>query len=305
VANAKAKTINLLLYEGNLEGVISIEDSNWNAGELYSAPRQSVDELLKTDACKKYGVYLLLSKDKIYVGQASDLSQRISQHIIGKDWWDNVLILTTTDDSFDHADIDYLESALIEKAQHTDHLECENKTKGNKPKIKKFREVSLEQYLEEALFLMQLIGIGVFSGVYTHRKGGALINQIDIKTTLSLGKRTKTEALQFLRDRGHKFDKNTNYAGKKNTAGVYWINPNKSVLQKDWTIILNDVDTFNLIILSIPANTLSVTGKKQVLRCRSDKPDLMDMHIDSKTLIERKSGIDFSAFIKERVSYSE
>ena len=62
MADAKAKTINLLLYDGDLEGVISIEDSSWNSGELYSAPRDSVSELLETDACKKYGVYLLLSK---------------------------------------------------------------------------------------------------------------------------------------------------------------------------------------------------------------------------------------------------
>lgn len=47
MADAKAKTINLLLYEGDLEGVISIEDSSWNSGELYSAPRDSVSERMK------------------------------------------------------------------------------------------------------------------------------------------------------------------------------------------------------------------------------------------------------------------
>lgn len=95
----KQKTINLLLYEGDLEGVISIEDSSWNSGELYSAPRDSVSELLETDACKKYGVYLLLSKSMVYVGQSSDLSKRITQHTVGKDWWESVVILTTKDDS--------------------------------------------------------------------------------------------------------------------------------------------------------------------------------------------------------------
>ena len=39
--NARAKTINLLLYEGSLKGVISIADSSWNSGELFSAPRES------------------------------------------------------------------------------------------------------------------------------------------------------------------------------------------------------------------------------------------------------------------------
>ena len=99
MADAKAKTINLLLYEGDLEGVISIEDSSWNSGELYSAPRDSVSELLETDACKKYGVYLLLPKSMVYVGQSSDLSKRITQQTVGKDWWESVVILTTKDDS--------------------------------------------------------------------------------------------------------------------------------------------------------------------------------------------------------------
>ena len=80
---AKAKTINLLLNDGSLNGVISMEDSSWNKGELYSAPRESVEALISTDACSRYGVYLLLSEDMVYVGQASDLAKRIKQHIIG------------------------------------------------------------------------------------------------------------------------------------------------------------------------------------------------------------------------------
>ena len=68
--NAKAKTINLLLYDGDLDGVISIEDSSWNSGEMYASPRESVSELVDSDACKKFGVYLLLSKNMVYVGQS-------------------------------------------------------------------------------------------------------------------------------------------------------------------------------------------------------------------------------------------
>ena len=77
----QAKIINMLLYDGELNGVIRIEDSNWNAGELFSALRDSVSDLLKTGACNKYGVYLLLSADMVYVGQSSDLAKRLTQHI--------------------------------------------------------------------------------------------------------------------------------------------------------------------------------------------------------------------------------
>lgn len=38
---AQAKIINMLLYDGTLGGVIRIEDSNWNAGELFP-PRENL-----------------------------------------------------------------------------------------------------------------------------------------------------------------------------------------------------------------------------------------------------------------------
>lgn len=168
---AQAKIINMLLYDGSLGGVIRIEDSNWNAGELFSAPRESVSDLIDTGACNRYGVYLLLSSDKVYVGQSSDLAKRISQHISGKDWWESVIILTTKDDTLNRSDIDYLEYVLIEKASAIQNLDSDNKKSGNPPKVDIFKKTLLNQYLDEALFLMQLIGIKAFAPVKTNRKG--------------------------------------------------------------------------------------------------------------------------------------
>lgn len=157
----KAKTINLLLNDGSLNGVISMEDSSWNKGELYSSPRESVDTLISMDVCSRYGVYLLLSEEMVYVGQASDLAKRLKQHIIGKSWWERVVVLTTSDDSLTRADLDYIESILIGKASSIGRLDCDNKHMGNKQKLSRFREVEMQQYLEEALFLLELIGINV------------------------------------------------------------------------------------------------------------------------------------------------
>jgi hypothetical protein len=61
---ARAKSINLLLYDGTLRGVVGIEDSAWR-GEMYSAPRDSMEELLSSGACDKYGVYLLLAHNRV------------------------------------------------------------------------------------------------------------------------------------------------------------------------------------------------------------------------------------------------
>ena len=185
---AKAKIINMLLYDGTLSGVIRIENSSWNAGELFSSPRGSVSDLLKTGACNKYGVYLLISSDMVYVGQSSDLAKRLSQHITGKDWWERAVIITTKDDSLTHSDIDYLENVLIEKAFAIKKLDCDNKKNGNPPKVDVFRKVFLGQYLEEALFLMQLIGVTVFSELKPTKK-----KTKREKTTSSKAEETESE----------------------------------------------------------------------------------------------------------------
>ena len=159
---AKTKTIKMLLYDGTLNGVMNISDSAWESGKMYSAPRESISDLASRADCKKYGVYLLLSDQQVYVGQASDLERRTKQHMTDKDWWAQVILMTTKDDSFNASDIDYLEARLIDIAEKAGKLNSDNKKRGNPQKVDEFRQAELEQYLEEALFLLELIGIKVF-----------------------------------------------------------------------------------------------------------------------------------------------
>lgn len=158
----KTKTIKMLLYDGTLNGVMNLSDSAWESGKMYSAPRESIGDLISRADCKKYGVYFLLSDQQVYVGQASDLERRTKQHMIDKDWWTQVILMTTKDDSFNASDIDYLEARLIDIAEKAGKLNSNNKKKGNPQKVDEFRQAELEQYLEEALFLLELIGIKVF-----------------------------------------------------------------------------------------------------------------------------------------------
>lgn len=158
----KTKTIRMLLYDGALTGVMNISDSAWESGKMYSAPRESINDLVSRADCKKYGVYLLLSETQVYVGQASDLERRTRQHLTDKEWWNQVILMTTKDDSFNASDIDYLESRLISLAIEVGSSDSDNRKRGNPQKVDEFRQAELEQYLEEALFLLELIGIRVF-----------------------------------------------------------------------------------------------------------------------------------------------
>ena len=177
---AKTKTIKMLLYDGTLNGVMNISDSAWESGKMYSAPRESINALVCRADCKKYGVYLLLSEQQVYVGQASDLERRTRQHLTDKDWWTQVILMTTKDDSFNASDIDYLESRLIDLAGKAGKSDSENRKRGNPQKVDEFRQAELEQYLEEALFLLELVGIRVF--INGTKKQGVIKRVIPVET---------------------------------------------------------------------------------------------------------------------------
>lgn len=303
----QAKTINLLLNDGTLKGVISMEASSWNKGELYSAPRESVNDLISTDACSRHGVYLLLSEDMVYIGQASDLAQRIRQHIIGKAWWERVVILTTSDNSFNRGDLDYIEAFLIARASKVGRLDCENKTMGNRPNLRRFREVEIQQYLTEALFLLELIGINVFCEDQKQTKkktGEELISSVVNSSESQRAIREKKEAIQFLKTNGVSILKNANYAKRQPNKEEFWINPRTKALDQDWELILNNQYTYEIIVLHIPGETFSMeTAKPNGLAPRYDQAHIIDLNINSGTLIDRRSKCDFSPYITHRIKY--
>lgn len=305
MGNPKAKTVKLLLEDGTLNGVMSIVDSNWNTGEMYSAPRENIDSLLSSDACNKFGVYLLLSENKVYVGQSSDLAKRVKQHIAGKNWWDRVLILTTADDSLNRSDIDYLEYYLIGKAKESDKLDSDNKSKGNTPKVDKFRMPELEQYLEEALFLMELIGINVFSAKVKKIKNAQ--NELNKQTMNILVAEAviqkKKQAIAFLEENGIMVGKTVNYANRQDSRDEFWINPKAEVVSKDWELILNNQMLGELIYIFIPANTFAINKRdKKGLFLRRDVPRI-DLNINEKSFVDRRSGCDFSKYIVHKIKY--
>lgn len=307
MANAKAKTINLLLDDGTLSGVISIADSNWNKGELYSAPREAIQDLISSDACNRYGVYLLLSEDMVYVGQASDLSKRIKQHIVGKSWWERAIILTTSDDSLNRSDIDYIEASLIQKAEKIGRLDCDNKNGGNKQKVTKFRQVELEQYLDEALFLLQLIGVNVFcevSKVHKLTSKNEFISVVKNSSQEQIAIREKKEAIAFLKESGIAVLSNVNYASRQPNKEEFWMNPSVKALDKDWSIILNNQYTNEIIVLHIPAGTFSLrTADKEGLYIRRDQPQKIDLNICVETLNDKRSKKPFGRFVAHRIKY--
>lgn len=280
------KTIKLLLKDGTLNGQIYAENSSWKPGVLHVSPRSQVTELLESDICKCYGIYLLISDDMVYVGQSSDLSKRIKQHLDGKDWWEKVVILTTNDNSLNRSDIDYLEAVLISKAVKVGRLSSDNKNKGNKKKIDKFRKCEMDQYIDEALSMLKMIDIKVF----IEKKDIVRING-------------KSLAKKFLAGKGIVLNDFT-WANLSNVGDYYWINPKVEYLKQHWDIVLNDWNKEELIHIQIPANTFKIIENGMGgFYLRTDKPQYLNIHIDSNVLVENKGRVDLKPYVINKYSY--
>jgi len=306
--DARAKSISLLLYNGTMQGVVGIEDSAWYSGEMYISPRDSVASLLESGACDKHGVYLLLSHEKVYVGQSSGLARRIAQHVAGKDWWESVVILTTKDDSFGHSDIDWLEGTLIEMARSAKWLDCDNRQRGNPKKVDRFRKVFLEQYLHEALFLMDVVGISVFSRAKRKTQfGGPIgmrIDLTDVHNRLAFGKRVKRLAIEYAESQGVSVETNANYAVLKENGSEFFLNPQRTCLTSNWGLVLNDTYRCELVVLMVPANSLRMADEGHLgLMPRKDDRRRIDLHIGAEDLKDRRSGISFLPYLVSRVAY--
>lgn len=191
---------------------------------------------------------------------------------------------------------------MIEKASNLKCLDCDNKNRGNPVNVDEFTKVALEQYLEEALFYMELIGITLFNE--NNAASNALFDTMDISTRLSFGKLGKADAIRFLEEKGISLpgSREINYATKQPDKKEFFMNPRIEQLERNWVMILNNTITKELVLLKIPAGTLHIGGQSGLVP-RPDRPELINLRIDLETYIDSVSSVDFSPFIIQTVRY--
>ncbi len=295
----RAKVINVILENGTLDGVVHILNQSGEDVAIFSAPRKNVDKLLELKESNYFGVYLLLSDNKVYVGQATDLKRRIKNHVASKDWWNRVVLMTTESNKFDHSDIDYLESELIERAQNNHSLDTENKKSGNRVNIQMGAQITLDNYLEDAMLLLDFIGVEVFG----QKSDEDYKQRIQLVSSKVMQLVQRPYAIKYLQANGI-IGKNFTYAKRDQKKDIYPLDPQETKTQEDWTIVLNDVFGYRFIIIKVPANTITGEVLKSFAR-RKDKASQLTIRIDGKTFVDVKSGFDFSPYVEKMIPYEE
>ena len=171
----RSKNINMFLMDGEVTGKIKCTLSNWT-GVIYKIPRIQLGDLKSRDEMKQSGIYFLFGRDEdkqkdvTYIGQATTRKNgegvllRIQEHTrdIHADYFNDVIILTTQNNSFGPTEISYLENKFTQLAKEAGRYIVKNGNDPNPGNVTEEKESELDEIVENTLMIIGTLGYRAF-----------------------------------------------------------------------------------------------------------------------------------------------
>jgi hypothetical protein len=160
------KTIKIFLMDGDPNGRMSCELSNWT-GKTYKIPRIKIKECTDREDMVNTGVYLLFGKDEegkdlVYIGEAESMLKRLNQHLNQKDFWNETIVIISKDNNLNKAHVKYLENRLHEIAHKAKRYKVENTVTPTLSSISESDKAEMEEFLDNIKMLVNTLGHKVF-----------------------------------------------------------------------------------------------------------------------------------------------
>jgi hypothetical protein len=161
------KTIKIFLIDGDPNGRMSCELSNWS-GKAYKIPRIKVKDCSdRDDLTTSTGVYLLFGKDddgkdQVYIGEAETILKRLNQQLTSKDFWNETIVFISKDDNLNKAHVKYLENRLHEIAKSANRYKVDNSIVPTQSSISESDRAEMEEFIEYIKLLVNTLGHKVF-----------------------------------------------------------------------------------------------------------------------------------------------
>src|SRR5690554_50642 len=161
------KTIKIFLIDGDPNGRMSCELSNWS-GKAYKIPRIKVKDCSdREDLTTNTGVYLLFGKDddgkdQVYIGEAETILKRLNQQLTSKDFWNETIVFISKDDNLNKAHVKYLENRLHEIAKSANRYKVDNSIVPTQSSISESDRAEMEEFIEYIKLLVNTLGHKVF-----------------------------------------------------------------------------------------------------------------------------------------------
>ena len=190
----RGKNINMFLMDGEVTGKIKCTLSNWT-GVIYKIPRIQLADLKSRDELKQTGIYFLFGRDEdkqknvTYIGQATNRKNgegvllRVQEHTRDShaDYFNDVIILTTQNNSFGPTEISYLENKFTQLAKESGRYIVKNGNEPNPGNVTEEKQSELDEVVENVLMIVGTLGYRVF-----------------IPMTTNVDQQTRNDAEQYL-----------------------------------------------------------------------------------------------------------
>ena len=165
---AFSKTIQMYIFDGNPNGRIMCELSNWN-GRIYKISRNELSEFAKRMDSENTGVYFLFGKDEsnfdtVYVGEAEKMFTRLKQHL-KEDYWNECIAVISKDNLLNKAHVKYLENKFYNIAQDTGRAIVLNGTIPTCSSISEYDEAMLSEFISNTKLLVNTLGYKTFDSI--------------------------------------------------------------------------------------------------------------------------------------------
>ncbi len=164
-----SKTIQMFIFDGNPNGRIMCELSNWN-GRVYKISRSELSEFSQRDDSDNTGVYFLFGKsddnnDTVYIGEAERMFSRLQQHLKDSKYWNDCIAVVSKDNLLNKAHAKYLENKFYLLAKSAGRSIVINKTVPTCSSISEYDEAMLQEFISNTKLLVNTLGYKVFDTV--------------------------------------------------------------------------------------------------------------------------------------------
>jgi hypothetical protein len=244
-----AVTIKILLLKGNAKSIRTVGIDNWS-GKGIAASRNEMPELLLRSEINQAGVYILIGENSengepiAYVGESENLRERIKTHDSKKDFWEQIIIFTSVDDTLTKAHILFLEKLIIEEAIRVGRIKLEN-SNDRKAKLPEIDNHAMVAFMNKLKQLLPILGSDLLTPIVPivprDKKAGDNILYFNNKEHIAKGNRTNngfvvysgSEAVVEMQLSGRKMLSLVSNRDRFKKEGVLVLKNNKLVFTKD------------------------------------------------------------------------
>lgn len=166
-AESLGRTIQLFLVDGTPSGLIIASIHGWT-GSVLVATQSTFGRLLTRLEVDRTGVYILYGPDpkdmlgsRAYIGEADSVRERIGKSASDHDFWETVVVITTSDQALTKSHVRYLEARLIEMTKTANRVALDNSQEPvvGRKYLPEADRANMETFLANLKVILPVIGL--------------------------------------------------------------------------------------------------------------------------------------------------